>query len=76
MLTLIGLPLSVVYAIIEWDVLIEGEGWGVVFMVGLWGIFAVGLLLDVILQFIMRDKKILNSFEVILIVIFLIVIFF
>lgn len=72
MLTLIGLPLSIIYAMLKWDTLNEGEGWGVVAMVAVWAIFAIAFILDLVLQFFIREKKVLNFFEAILVVIFFI----
>jgi hypothetical protein len=50
----------IVYTIIQYDVLSEGEGWGVVLMVGLAGYAAVLLVIDIIIQLIVKNRKTAN----------------
>lgn len=49
-----------IFAIMRWDVLSGGEGWGVIGMIAL-SAFGIGaLIVDFILQQLIRDRKILN----------------
>ena len=50
----------IIYTIIKYDVLSQGEGWGVVGMVGLFGVGVLALLADMLVQLIIRNRKICN----------------
>lgn len=54
-----GLFLSgiILYTIIKYKVLSGGEGWGVVFMIGLAGYAAILLVIDIIIQLLIKDRK-------------------
>ena len=69
----IGLPLSILFAVFNWKELSENEGWGAILIFGSWIVLVLGLILDFILQFYIRKKKVLNFFEGILVAIFLII---
>ena len=48
------------YTIFNYGQLSEGEGWGIVAMVGLAGVGAVLLVIDLIIQAIFKDKRMVN----------------
>ena len=57
-----GLFLSgiIIYTIFNYGRLSEGEGWGVVAMVGLFGVGIVLMVIDFIIQLVFKNKKITN----------------
>jgi nitrate/nitrite transporter NarK len=48
------------YTVFNYRQLSEGEGWGVVAMVGLLGVAAVLLVIDLIVQQVFRNRKTVN----------------
>jgi len=60
----------VLFTILRWKTLSSGEGWGVVYMVGLISIGLFGLLVDLILTSIIKNKKLLNGIGIIIALIF------
>jgi len=72
---LIYLACCVIYTIAKWKILSYEEGWGVVYMVGLIGVGLFGLLIDYILTFIIKNKKILNGIEILIVIGFSIMLF-
>ncbi|HLK30162.1 MAG TPA: hypothetical protein VKT28_16390 [Puia sp.] len=57
LLFLIGI---IIYTILKYKQLSEGEGWGVVAMVGLFGAGIVLLVIDFIIQKIFKSRTIVN----------------
>ncbi len=58
-----------VYTTVNYPTLSSGEGWGVVLMVGLFGIgVAIGIL-DIVLQLLIKNKKVLNGIGIIILTI-------
>jgi len=49
-----------VFTAVQWKTLSLAEGWGVVFMIGLISMGLIGLLADIILTLIIKNKKLLN----------------
>ena len=60
----------VVYTVVKWKTLSQGEGWGVVFMMPLILSGFIGLILDFILIKLVRNKRILNAIELVIVLIF------
>ena len=60
------LAICIGYTIINYKALSEGEGWGVVFMIGLCGIGIVLLVLDIVIQIIFKDRRTINIIGTIL----------
>jgi hypothetical protein len=58
------------YTLINWSVLMDSEGWGVVGMAILTSAGFFGLIIDFILRLIIRNKMLFNAIEIIIIVIF------
>jgi hypothetical protein len=62
-LNLLNLPILlllgfyIVYSIIKYPVLAANEGWGMVYMVGLTGITATGLIVDLVIHNIIRSER-------------------
>ena len=52
----------IIYTIFNYGQLSEGEGWGVVAMVGLFGVGIVLLVIDFIIQRVFKNKKTINIF--------------
>ena len=50
------------YTIFNYGQLSEGEGWGVVAMVGLFGVGIVLLVIDFIIQRVFKNKKTINIY--------------
>ena len=55
-----------VFTILRWDILSKGEGWGVVYMVGLGLIGLVLVGVDLLLSLFLKNKLILNIVEIII----------
>jgi len=71
---LIGLLANAIFTLLNWEQLSGGEGWGVLAVIVI-AIFTLsGLIVDLILQFIFRDKKILNIIGGIVVVIYIIIV--
>ena len=66
----------VVYTLINYSRLSEGEGWGVIAMVGLMGIALVLLVLDFITQLIFKSREVVNIIGAILAFIATVFLFF
>lgn len=60
----------VAYTVVKWKTLSQGEGWGGVFMMPLIFSGFIGLILDFILIKLVRNKRILNTIELIIVLIF------
>ena len=58
----------IVYTIAKYDILAEGEGWGIVAMVGLASIGLVTGVADLILQQILKNKTLLNIIGLIIVI--------
>ena len=67
---LVYLTCCLIFTIIKWKTLSYEEGWGVVYMVGLIGLGLFGLLIDLILTLIIKDKKILNGIGILIAIAF------
>lgn len=50
----------IVFTIFNYEEMASGEGWGVIYMIALASVGMVGLIVDVILQQIIHDRKKLN----------------
>ena len=72
---LVYLTCCLIFTIIKWDTLSYAEGWGVVYMVGLFIIGLFGLLIDFILTLIIKNKKILNGIGILMAIGFSIMLF-
>ena len=72
---LIYLACCIIYTIAKWKILSYEEGWGVVYMIGLIGIGLFGLLIDFILTFMIKDKKIHSGIEILIVIGFSIMLF-
>jgi len=59
-----------IYTVIKWKTLSNGEGWGVVYVFGLISFGLIGLLMDFILLKTIKNKWLLNSIELVIVVIF------
>lgn len=68
--SLIYLVCCSIYTVVNWDILSAGEGWGVVYMVGLISIGFLGLLIDFIMTLLIKNKKLLNLTETVLVLMF------
>ena len=55
-----------IFTVIRWDILSKGEGWGVVYVVGLGLIGLVLLGVDLLLSLFLKNKLILNIIEIII----------
>lgn len=51
---------SLLYTVFNYRQLSEGEGWGVIAMVGLFGVGVVLLLIDFIVQQVFKSRKTVN----------------
>ncbi len=60
-----------IYTLIKWKVLSNAEGWGIVYMLGLISFGLIGLLIDFILIKTIKNKWLLNSIELIIVIIFI-----
>ena len=49
------------FTTLQWKTLSQAEGWGVVYMIGLILMGLIGLLADVILTLIIKNRKVLNA---------------
>lgn len=58
---LIYILCCLVFTVLQWKTLSQAEGWGVVYMIGLISIGLIGLLADVILNLLIKNKKVLNA---------------
>lgn len=72
---LVYLTCCLIFTIIKWETLSYAEGWGVVYMVGLFVIGLFGLLIDFILTLIIKNKKILNGIGILIAIGFSIILF-
>lgn len=63
------LMVTLVYTIFHWHVLSKGEGWGVFMMFGAVAICVIVLLIDLILQFFIKNNWLLNSIELIILLV-------
>ena len=50
----------IIYTIFNYGQLSEGEGWGIVAMVGLFGVGIVLLMIDFIIQWVFKNKRTTN----------------
>ena len=48
---------SIVYTVANYSTLSDGEGWGVVYMIGLFIFGATALIIDLIIQRLVKSKK-------------------
>ena len=55
-----------IFTVIRWEILSKGEGWGVVYMVGLGFVGLVLVGVDLLLCLFMKNKLILNIIEIII----------
>lgn len=58
------------YTIFNYSQLAEGEGWGIVAMVGLAGVAGFAMLIDFMLQLFIKNKKRLNMVGLVVVLIF------
>ncbi|MDO3695960.1 hypothetical protein QVZ41_14000 [Wenyingzhuangia sp. chi5] len=65
---LVYIACCITYTIAKWKILSYEEGWGVVAMVGLIGFGLFGLLIDLILTLIIKDKKVLNGIGILIVI--------
>jgi len=68
--SLIYLVCFLIYTIAKWETLSHGEGWGVVYMVGLITIGLFGLGIDFAMRLLIKNKKILNAIGITTIILF------
>jgi hypothetical protein len=68
--SLVYLAFCLIFTIIKWETLSNGEGWGVVYMIGLISAGLFGLLIDFIMNLLIKNKKVLNGIGIILVLIF------
>jgi hypothetical protein len=54
-----------IFTIINYSVLSEGEGWGMVGVVSVTGILATGFILDIMISNLFRKKNVRNTIRVI-----------
>lgn len=55
-----------IFTTIRWDILSKGEGWGVVYMVGLGFVGLVLVGVDLLLCLFLKNKVVLNIIEIII----------
>jgi hypothetical protein len=67
---LVYLVCCLLFTILKWKILSSGEGWGVLYMIGLISIGLFGLLIDFIMTRFIKNKKVLNGIGIILILAF------
>ena len=67
---LVYLACCLIFTIIKWEILSNGEGWGVVYMIGLTSAGLFGLLIDFIMTLLIKNKKVLNGIGIILVLLF------
>ncbi len=67
---LIYLASCIIYTIAKWNILSEGEGWGVVYMFMLITIGLVGFVADILLAWLIKDRRLLNGLEIIIAIFF------
>ncbi|HAO46352.1 MAG TPA: hypothetical protein PLZ45_09985 [Ferruginibacter sp.] len=60
----------VVYAVVNYPILSANEGWGVVVMVGLTASALIPLLIDLLLQVFIKDKRAVNITGLVVVIIF------
>ena len=63
--------IALIYLVINFSALSRGEGWGAVGMIGIMGIGLVGLGIDTIFKMIIVDRRWVNIFEAVLLVVLL-----
>lgn len=68
--SLIYLICCLLYTITNYKTLSSGEGWGVVYMIGLIAFGTLGLLIDYILVLLIKNKILLNVVGIVLVLIF------
>jgi hypothetical protein len=68
--SIILILVSIIYTIWNWNVLSHGEGWGVVFMVGFFLSGFIGLIIDFILRYLIKNRLILNVTEFVIVFFF------
>lgn len=68
--SLIYVACCLIYTVANWEILSAGEGWGVVYMIGFIVIGILGLLIDFILRLLIKNRKLLNLIETILVLMF------
>ena len=68
--SLIYLVCCLIYTIAKWETLSHGEGWGVVYMIGIVTIGLFGLGIDFVMKLLIKNKKILNAIGIVLIILF------
>jgi hypothetical protein len=66
----------IVFTIIRYPILSKGEGWGVVFMIGLFMYGATALVIDLVIQRIIRNRVYQNLVGGIVIIIYLLLLHF
>ena len=67
---LIYLACCIIYTIAKWKVLSIEEGWGLVYISGLISMGFVGLLADLILKQIFKNKSVLNGIGILIAIVF------
>lgn len=55
-----------IFTIVRWKTLSFGEGWGIVYMVGLISIGLIRLLADLVLFFKIKNEKVLNGIGILI----------
>lgn len=65
----------IIYTILYYGQLSEGEGWGIVAMVGLLGVGVVLLVIDFIIQCVFKNRKTINIIGAFVILIALLLLF-
>ena len=65
----------IVYSAVNWTTLSQGEGWGVIAMVGAFSFGLVAMILDLALSWLIKSSTWLNAIELIIVILVLIEIY-
>lgn len=55
--------ISIIWLVIDYKILSEGEGWGLIGVIMLFGVAFISIYVDLFLQYIIKNRKWLNFFE-------------
>lgn len=59
--------IAFIWLVIDYKVLSEGEGWGLIPVIMLFGLAFISIYIDLLLQYVIRNRKWLNLFETVLV---------
>jgi len=72
----LGIFSNIIYSIFNWEQLSSGEGWGVIAVIAIGLITASGVIIDLVLQLIFRNRKVLNVIGTLVVLAYIYVIFY